>query len=291
MSSAGCEDLVSSNHGGERPNLVLSSSKNKYRAFLTHHALAYLIGMEPQRGCTERMICTNLLFCLYQMLEWSLHLVSESVLFSSTAAPLDTRGQRVDSVLLYFIKPISAFRINRNLGRCFSSIVLLTRVTPRFSVSNNLLIGPRFALVSRNSPKFNWRLFCLQNQSRGEPKLNNEGQRTWLLSKHFFSTSFLPIFLLLAVSRLKGFGLSRLKSACFQWQLRKETAKCVCGASLEDWGGHSHSKCTLDSRMSQYRCCFISMSICVSWTNWQVKWAISLLIPCVTPTVMNLRKW
>jgi len=77
MSSAGCEDLVSSNHGGERPNLVLSSSKNKYRAFLTHHALAYLIGMEPhredaQRGwfaqiCSSPSIrCSNDLFILYQ---------------------------------------------------------------------------------------------------------------------------------------------------------------------------------------------------------------------------------
>jgi len=34
-------------------------------------------------------------------------------------------------------------------------------------------------------------------------------------------------------------------------------------------------KCVRDFRMSQYKCCFIFMSICVSWTNWQVKSAIS----------------
>jgi len=49
-------------------------------------------------------------------------------------------------------------------------------------------------------------------------------------------------------------------------------------------------KCARDFRMSQYTCCLISMSICVSWSNWQVKWAISLLMPCVTRTVMNSRK-
>jgi len=35
---------------------------------------------------------------------------------------------------------------------------------------------------------------------------------------------------------------------------------------------------------------YLYVNLRVSWTNWQVNWAISLLMPCVIRIVMNLRK-
>ena len=66
-------------------------------------------------------------------------------------------------------------------------------------------------------------------------------------------------------------------------------AECICRASVKGRRSHSHRN-ALETFECHSTNVVISMSVCVSWTNWQVKWAISLLMPCVTRKVMNSRK-
>jgi len=67
-------------------------------------------------------------------------------------------------------------------------------------------------------------------------------------------------------------------------------AECICRASAKPRES-STQKWARDRRMSQYKHCFVCMSICVSWTNWPVKWANSLLMPYVFCFVLLNRYW